>query len=57
MATTQIGEAHQVIMGIGHEQGFDKVFVFGGCCLLTATATFLRLVVIDVLGFDVAAVG
>ena len=44
-------------MGVGHKQGFDEVFVFGGGGLLAATAAPLGLVVGGGLGFDVAAVG
>ena len=55
MALAQIGEAHQIIMRVGNKQGFDKVFVFGCRCLLTATAATLRLIISCRLGFDVAA--
>ena len=44
-------------MGVGHKQGFDKVFVFGGGGLFAAPAAPLRLIVAGGLGFDVAAVG
>ena len=55
MTLTQIGKAHQIIMRVGNKQGFDKVFVFGCRCLLTATAATLRLIISCRLGFDVAA--
>ena len=57
MAFAQISETHQIIMGVGHKQGFDKVFVFGGCGLFAAPAAALRLIIGSGLGFDVAAVG
>ena len=55
VALAEVSEAHQIIMRIGNEQGFDKVFVFGGRCLFTATAATLRLIIGCRLGFDVAA--
>ena len=57
MAAAEAGEAHQVIVGVGDKQAFDKVFVFGGGGLFAAPAAPLGLVVGGRLGFDVAAVG
>ena len=57
VAAAVVGEAHQVVVGVGHKQGFDEVFVFGGGGLLAATAAPLGLVVGGGLDFDVAAVG
>ena len=44
-------------MCVRNEQGFDKVFVFGGRRLFAAPAATLSLIVGGRLGFDIAAVG
>ena len=54
--TATVGEAQDVVMGVGHKQLIDPVIFLGGCSLFAAPAALLCSVLAQWLAFDVTTV-